>query len=134
MRILNRDRDIFATMMLKGVSEQEAYGNIYKVYVVGTNCANVDDGLIVTTYNIIKQDGRGCTESTYAVLETPFEVVSRFSSTSIIPASLSAFVIGVSLSAKTTDESKTIKTKAKNKIDFNFFENFIKFPLSICNL
>ena len=24
--------------------------------------------------------------------------------------------------------------KAKNKIDFNFFENFIKFPLSICNL
>ena len=77
MRILNRDRDIFATMMLKGVLEQEAYGNIYKVYVVGTNCANVDDGLIVTTYNIIKQDGRGCTESTYAVLETPFDEGSQ---------------------------------------------------------
>ena len=74
MRILNRDRDIFATMMLKGVSEQEAYGNIYKVYVIGTNCANVDDGLIVTIYNIVKQDGRGCTKSTYAVLlETPFD-------------------------------------------------------------
>lgn len=41
MRILNRDRDIFATMMLRGVSEQKAYGNIYKVYVIGTNCANV---------------------------------------------------------------------------------------------
>lgn len=77
MRILNRDRDIFATMMLRGVSEQKAYGNIYKVYVVGTNCANVEDGLIVTTYNIVKQDGRGCTESTYAVLETPFDEGSQ---------------------------------------------------------
>lgn len=77
MRILNRDRDIFATMMLRGVSEQKAYGNIYKVYVVGTNCANVDYGLIVTTYNIVKQDGRGCTESTYGVLETPFDEGSQ---------------------------------------------------------
>lgn len=71
MRIMNKDRDIFADMMNEGKTEVYAYGNIYKVYVVGSTYSGVDTGLIVSTYNIVKMDGRGCTENTYAVLETP---------------------------------------------------------------
>lgn len=73
MRITNKDRDIFADMMISAKDKVYAYGNIYAVYIVGTNCIDMDvsDGLIITTYNIVKADGRGCTESTYAVLEMP---------------------------------------------------------------
>lgn len=69
MRILNRDRDVFADLLTQGVAERDAYGNTYQAYLIGSNVV-VDTDLIVSTYNVIKSDRRGNTISTYAVVES----------------------------------------------------------------